>query len=479
MTYLRKTKIICTIGPASGSTGLIEDLVKSGMDVARINFSHGSHIEHEAVITNIRNTGKLLKREIPIIADLCGPKVRVGKLEKEVILKKDDTVQLSSDRSISSGNIVLQITYEKLYQDVETGDRVLINDGLIELVVTGKRDGSVYCKVINGGVVQSNKGVNLPDSELSTPSLTEKDKADIDFALQHNLDFLALSFVRSSDDILYLREYLKTRGSSIPIIAKIEKPQAIDDLDEIIRHSDLIMIARGDLGVEMNAYEVPILQKEIIRKCLILSKPVITATQMLESMINNPRSTRAEASDVANAVFDGTDTVMLSGETSIGSYPVQAVRVMHSILLRAEQTDYFIAPLQEEETLIDDPKLAINLSSAACRIAQAIKAAAIIAVTKTGRTARFLAKQRTKTPILAFSPNPKTVTELKLCWGVESVLLETCDCNKDILIEAKEIAIRKGFIAENDLIVFVSGSPILETDEINMIRVEKVMSNNP
>ncbi len=470
----RKTKVICTIGPSTKRKDDIVCLVENGMNIARINFSHGNHKEHHNLIINIREAAASLGKTVPIIGDLCGPKIRIGKLDNEVLLKEDDHVVLVSGLNrVSFDYQSLSVNYDKLNQDVNAGDSVLIDDGLIDLIIVDKNESGILCKVIEGGTVRSNKGVNFPDSILSVPSLTDKDKKDLDFAIENKLDYIALSFVRNSEDIIELRQYMAEKDYNAPIIAKIEKPQAIEDIDRIIEKSEIIMIARGDLGVEMNAYEVPILQKEIIRKCLVYNKPVITATQMLESMINHPRCTRAEASDVANAVFDGTDTVMLSGETSIGSYPITAVKIMHSILLRAENTDYLRLNLLDDQTIIVNTQLAIDLSKAACRIAQDIKAAIIIAMTKTGRTARFLSKYRTKTPILAFTPNKTTMPILCMTWGVEGVLIDSFDVTDKILSQAKAYALGKKLINKEELIVFVTGSPILVTNEINMIKIEK------
>lgn len=474
MNAKSKTKIVCTIGPSTKEKEVIISLVQNGMNVARLNFSHGNYAEHKEMIINIREVAETLKKEIPIIADLGGPKVRIGKLETEISLVEDEIVVISSNGSARSPHKILPVTYENIYDDIDPGDAVLIDDGMIELTVTSKSNNKIYCRVVIGGLVKPGKGVNFPDSPLSTPSLTEKDKKDIEFALEYKLDFFALSFVRNSNDILHLKQFLSENDSSIPVIAKIEKPQAVRDIDQIIKNSDMIMIARGDLGVEMNAYEVPILQKAIIRKCLLYNKPVITATQMLESMINNPRSTRAEASDVANAVFDGSDAVMLSGETSIGKYPVAAVKTMHSILLRAENTDYIVPNLLDNGRIIDDVQFAIELSKAACKVAVETNASLIMAMTKSGRTARYLSKYRTKTPILAFSPNRNTITKLHLSWGVEGVLINSFGNTDEILAQTKEYALEHGFIRKNEIIVFVLGSPMLETEEINMIKIDRV-----
>ncbi len=474
MNRKSKTKIICTIGPSTKKKETIVSLVENGMSVARLNFSHGTYNEHNELISNIKEAARQSDIIIPIIGDLGGPKVRIGKIDGTITLEKDEIVTIARQGTSSSCIKRLPINYDNLDNDVENGDRVLIDDGLIELIITEKKADAIYCRVLEGGTVKSDKGVNFPDTSLSTPSLTDKDKEDIEFALDKRLDFFALSFVRNSKDIHELRTYLSDRESDIPIIAKIEKPQAIQDIEQIIKTSDMIMIARGDLGVEMDAFEVPILQKEIIRKCLTHNKPVITATQMLESMINNPRSTRAEASDVANAVFDGTYVVMLSGETSIGSHPVAAVKVMHSILVRAEQTEYIVPDLYNLNNMSNNSKFANELSKAACRVAKETHASAIIAMTRTGRTARYLAKYRTHTPIIAFSPYEKTVTNLSLTWGVEAVTIDAFGKIDETLEQAKKLAVDRGYIEKGDVIILVAGNPLVETEEINMIKIENV-----
>ncbi len=471
---VRKTKIICTIGPATKREDTIISLIKNGMNVARLNFSHGDYSEHEELINNIRSAAETVGKEIPIIGDLGGPKVRVGELADDIMLIQGEIVLVSYERIHNINHKNLPVNYERFARDVKVGDRVLIDDGLIKLKIIKIEDDRIFCEVIDGGRVSSRKGVNLPDSTLSIECLTAKDRDDIEFALDQKLDFLALSFVRNSSDIEKLRSYLSTKSSPLPIIAKIEKPEAIRDIENIIKTSDMIMIARGDLGVEMSPYEVPILQKEIIRKCLFFKKPVITATQMLESMIHNPRSTRAEASDIANALFDGTDAVMLSGETSIGQYPEAAVKTMHSILLRAEKTDYIFSPLFNGEQYLENSQFAINLSRAACWIAKETRSTAILAMTKTGRTARLLSGYRTATPIIAFSPHKSTVTALKLNWGVESVLIDSFSNTDENLAQAKEYALQKGVVKKGDTILYIVGDPIEETEEINMIKIEKV-----
>lgn len=476
MLQQRKTKIICTIGPSSDSLDKLKELIAAGMNIARLNFSHGSHAVHRQTIANIREASRQMSLPIPIIGDLCGPKIRIGKLEQEIPVFSGEYILLTSAGNLTTvtDEKILPVKFSNLYRDINIEERILIDDGLIELQAVEKSETGIRCRVLQGGRVKSQKGVNFPDSTLTLPSLTDKDLEDIDFAVENGIEYLALSFLRSSKDVMDLIEILKSKNHRLPIIAKIEKPQAIADIDNIIDCSDAIMIARGDLGVEMSAYEVPILQKQIIRKCLLYNRPVITATQMLESMISNARCTRAEASDVANAVFDGTDAVMLSGETSVGKHPVNTVRTMHSILSRAENTEYLNINLFDGLPLIEKSQLAIDLSKAACRIAQDSGASFIVAMTKTGRTAHFLSKYRIKTPIIAFTPNRQTLPMLQLTWGVQGVLIDSFGPTDEILNQAKAYLLQQKIVEKEKLIVFVTGTPMLETNEINMIKIDKV-----
>jgi pyruvate kinase len=332
-TDFAKTKIIGTIGPAINNPKMIVQLLNEGMDVARLNFSHASHEEHAENIRVIREASKNAGIPIAILADLCGPKIRLGLIEEPIEIVSGETIAISTrPEAYSSKYKMIPTDYTELASDVKPGDRILMDDGLLQVVVRENSGDDVICEVIDGGLVKSRKGMNLPNVNISVSAITEKDRKDLDFIVTQDIDFIALSFVRSRDDVRELRWLMKERGKSLPIIAKIEKPEAIDDIDAIIKETDMIMVARGDLGVEMPPQDVPVLQKMIIQKCVEANKPVITATQMLESMITNPRPTRAESSDVANAVFDGTDAVMLSGETSVGKYPLNAVRIMEQII---------------------------------------------------------------------------------------------------------------------------------------------------
>ena len=466
-----KTKIICTIGPATSSIEHIIKLARAGMNVARLNFSHGTHEEHKQYIGNIRIASKKLGCHIPIFADLSGPKLRIGNIEKEFEVVRDDMLIITTESIIGSRKKI-SISYSKLPQDVKEGDVIFIDDGYISLEVKDIIGNEVHCIVTNGGIIRSRKGVNLPGVKISTPTITEKDMKDIDFALQQDIDFFALSFVRSYHDIDALREILLQKNAHNPIIAKIEKPEAIEDIDEIISHSDAVMIARGDLGVEMPTEEVPLLQKRIIEKCQNASTPVITATQMLESMVENSLPTRAEASDVANAVFDGTDAVMLSAETSIGKHPEAAVAMMKKIVFRSEREcnpnpELFSSSFRTSQ-------FAIDLSKAACAIAQDTNAAAIFAITKTGRTARHLSKFRVNTPIYAFTENERTMNFLQLVWGVSCYYLKNLEETDSTLHKVKEFAIEQHLIEKDSIMVFVAGIPLQTSTEVNMIKLDKV-----
>ncbi len=467
-----KTKIICTIGPASMSVENLILLVNAGMDVARLNFSHGSYEEHLKVIDNIKEASNALGQPIPILMDLCGPKLRTGIVEPDTILEEGNRILITTDEIIGNKQKIYT-NYKNLLKDVKPGNFILIDDGLIKLRAEKVSSDGVECEIIHGGLLKSKKGINLPGVNLSIPSITEKDIADLEFGLQHGIDFVALSFVRHHKDILELKNIMSKKGVMKPIIAKIEKPEAISDINAIIRDSDMVMVARGDLGVEMNTEEVPLLQKMIIEKCNYYGRPVITATQMLESMVSNPRPTRAEASDVANAVLDGTDAVMLSAETSVGQFPVHAVTIMDSIARKIEEKRRpirdFTAVIKEEEFNLVD-----KISKNACVLANEIKATAILVITKTGRTARFLSRYRPNTPIIAFTDNFDVLKQLNLVWGVKAERIPGISDTDTTLNDTKNLAKQLGYIDPGETIVFVAGIPIKESNIINMIKIDKI-----
>ena len=471
-TNFAKTKIIGTIGPASGNSEVLKKLINAGMDIARLNFSHGTYKDHETSITNILKASEETGSPLPILLDLCGPKIRIGTLKEEFYLNSGDTIIISTDELIGTKEKISTI-YKNLPNDVNPGDNILIDDGLIKLKVLKTNSTEVTCKVIDEGLLKSKKGINLPGVAISSPTITEKDRKDIEFGLNHDIDFFALSFVRSADDIKELKTIIKAGGKEIPVIAKIEKPEAIENIDAILQETDLIMVARGDLGVEMKTEEVPILQKMLIEKANKYNKPVITATQMLESMIENSRPTRAEASDVANAVFDGTDAVMLSAETSVGKRPVETVRIMDTIIRAAEQR---VNPLnslflRRSDTAKDQ---ASNICRAAGLLAENSKAAAIIVITKTGRTAQVLSRYRINIPIIAFTENYSVVKKLNIIWGVQGELIDKVLDTDFTLKKTRDLALKLGYVKHGDSVIYIAGIPLIESSQTNMIKMEKI-----
>lgn len=467
---LAKTKILSTIGPASDSEEKLTQLIYAGVDALRLNFSHGSYEYFEKLIARINNVKSNLALPIPIMQDLQGPKIRVGELTNpEIYLTAGNLIQITNKYILGTEKII-STSYKELLVDAEIGDRILIDDGMISLEVKQKKADSLLCEIIEGGILKPRKGMNLPGMKLSTPSLTEKDYQDLEFGLKHNVNFIALSFVRKPEDILELKEWLRKNDSTIPVIAKIEKKEAVDNFDEILKAADGIMVARGDLGVELHPQDVPIIQKQIIRTCNSVGKLVITATQMFESMVNNPVPTRAEASDVANAVWDGTDVVMLSAETSIGKYPVEAVRIMNRILLKTEKhRDYKIQTSYKiPEAIVDN--LFDSLGRSTSTIAEQVKAACIVVFTNHGRKARVISKFRPDSPIIAISNNYDTLNNLNLYWGIFPHYLEDSSEEEKAIESATKILKDNGFVKEGDVVIFTSGAPYNEQGRENWMR---------
>lgn len=470
-----RTKIICTIGPASQCIDRLMDLIDAGMDVARLNFSHGTHEDHLVTINNVREASRQAGEHIGILQDLCGPKIRTGRLRNKTIeLKAGEDFTFTIDEIIGDEHRVTT-TYQALPIDVKVGDNILLDDGRIRLQVRSKTEQDVTCIVVNGGILGEHKGMNLPGVAVSSPSLTIKDIEDLKFGLAHGVDYVALSFVRTVDDIRQLRKVIEQSTSDrIPIIAKIEKGEAIETIDNIIAEVDAVMVARGDLGVEMMPEDVPILQKMIIRKCNKVGIPVIIATQMLESMIENPRPTRAEASDVANAVLDGADAVMLSAETSVGKYPVEAVQTMDQIICRAERQEcdqLFItqAPAELPKDVFD------AIAHAACVLAQQVKATAIVIITHSGSTALRISKYRPQSRIIAITEDEKILRRLNLVWGVRGTVIQGYIHDTDkALIKVTERLKVEGYIKQGDFIVFTAGLPLMEKGTTDTIKVERV-----
>ena len=465
-----KTKILATLGPATATRDKIEALINAGCDAFRLNFSHGSLEDFEEIFNFINEICVEKSLPIPILVDLQGPKIRIGELSRpEIDIESGNTIELTNENILGTAEKIYT-SYKNLPNDAQIGETILIDDGLIRLKVKEKKKESVICEVIVGGKLKPKKGMNLPGMKLSTPSVTEKDFENLEFALKHRVDFIALSFVREAKDILNLRSWLKAKGFEKPIIAKIEKPEAIENFDSIMAEADGIMVARGDLGVELEPQLVPVFQKQIISKCNSVGKLVITATQMLESMINNPVPTRAEASDVANAVWDGTDVVMLSGETSVGKYPIEAVKIMNSILLTTEAQSTF-----KQEINFDIPKdltdnLFDSMAHAHKNISEQIGATAIVIFTHFGRKAKSTAKFRPNATIFAFSDSFDACNMLNLQWGIRPLYLESIDDENAAVETSMNILLQKGFISKGDLLIFTSGRPHLDKDRISWMR---------
>ncbi len=468
----RKTKIVCTLGPASNSEQKIRNLIDAGADVFRLNFSHGTHEEHARHIEIIRHLEEVTRKRFAIVQDLQGPKIRVGQIKGTMTLTNGDVVTLTTDEVIGT-NGTIPVTYPGIVKDVKVGDRILMDDGLLELKAKSLSGKNIKCEVVNGGPLTSHKGINLPGVNVSIPSLTEKDLDDLRFGLKSGVDFIALSFVRHASDVSELRKILEGLNGGQGIIAKIEKPEAVDEIDSIIEASDAIMVARGDLGVEVPIEEVPILQKSIILKCNEYGKPVITATQMLDSMIREPRPTRAEATDVANAVFDGTDAVMLSGETSAGNFPVEAVKTMVSIVKMAESNLGLVERKLNYKTVRDDFTDAI--AEAACSLAGFVDASFIVPITNTGTTARALSKYRPQVPIYALTESVDVVRKLLLIWGVFPIEVGSLSDTDAMLTQVSSILKSSALVSPGDTYVLTAGTPLLARGTTNTLRIERIV----
>ena len=481
---MRKTKIICTLGPSTDQEGVLRELVANGMNVARFNFSHGDHEEQLGRLQMLQKLRKELKRPVAALLDTKGPEIRLRDFtDGKVELKDGQTFTLTTDEIMGDAKRV-SITYKNLPEDVKPGDRILIDDGLIgmevkEIKVTsgakadkdGNKPKDIICQVLNGGVISNRKGVNVPNVELSMPYISEKDYGDIVFAVEHDYDFIAASFVRTADDVLAIRKILAEKGGEdINIIAKIENMQGVNNIEEIIRVSDGIMIARGDMGVEIPLEDVPVIQKEIIKKARDAGKQVITATQMLDSMIKNPRPTRAEATDVANAIYDGTSAIMLSGETAAGLYPVEALKTMVKIAIRTEQDIDYKGRFEAGKYQVKG-NITNAISHATCTTALDLNAAAIITVTKLGGTARMVSKYRPSCPIIGGSPNEYVCRQLNLSWGVIPVKLENQEKTDDLFDHAVDSAMKKGLLKQGDLTVITAGLPLGVPGTTNLIKV--------
>jgi pyruvate kinase len=468
---INRTKIIATIGPASSSKSVIKSLIRSGANVLRLNFSHGSHEDHLNRIRMIRSISKEFDHPIGILLDLQGPKIRIGEVKEGAVhLKVGQKLTITTQKILGSSQKI-STSYQNLPKDVKKGDVILMDDGNIELKVIDQQEEEVVTQVLHGGILKSKKGINLPDTNVSVPSMTEKDLNDLAFGLMHHVDWVALSFVRKAEDIKELRDIIYRKGKWSKIIAKIEKPEAVENIDSIIEASDGLMVARGDLGVEIPMEKVPLIQKQIVRKCNVAAKPVIVATQMLESMIQNPRPTRAEASDVANAIMDGADAVMLSGETAAGNYPALAVRSMARIIKSVEDhTDWIFDKNYENEkdsdTFYNDRVLAT-----ACQLAEDTHARVITGMTVTGYTAFNISSHRPRASIIIFTGNKTLLSQLALVWGVRAYYYEKFESTDDALNDIQEFLIKNELIKQGDVYIITGTIPVSSRKRTNTVRL--------
>ena len=466
-----KTKVLATVGPACNTYDRLLALVQEGVDAFRLNFSHGAHEEHLEVINHVREINRQYRTNVSLVQDLQGPKIRLGDVENGgVEIKEGQEILLRCDGSLSTAKQLATI-YTELAKDVKPGDAILLDDGKLELkVIETDKDCEVRASVVYGGVVKPRKGINLPDSRVSAPSLTEKDLRDLHFGLDHDIEWIALSFVRRVEDINEIKRIIKERGKDTRVIAKIEKPEAIENIDEIIEATDAIMVARGDLGVEVGMEKVPMIQKMVVEKCNKAAKPVIIATQMMESMITNPRPTRAETNDVANAVIDGADTLMLSAETAVGAYPIETIRSMNLTIQTVEQNsdifnkNFIINP--HADTFCND-----SLVANACNLARDTNAKAIIGMTKSGYTAFQIAKHRPKSDIFIFTENPRLLTTLNLVWGVRGFFYDKFESTDTTIADIKQTLLDSGHITKGDVFINTASMPINEQKRTNMIKL--------
>jgi pyruvate kinase len=471
----RRTKIVATVGPASEDEAMLLALMEAGADVFRLNFSHGDQASKAVLIQRIRELSRRRQRAVAILGDLQGPKIRTGLMEGGVLkLEAGEEVTITT-REVRGAGRLIPTTFRELPRDVHSGDRILLDDGLMELAVLEVADTDIRCRVVVGGLLKDRKGINLPGTAVSAPALTEKDREDLAFCLREGVDWVALSFVRSVADVLELKDLIFSQKGDLQVIAKIEKPQAVDDFDAILEAADGIMVARGDLGVEMSPEKVPLIQKMIIRKCNEAGKPVITATQMLESMIEHPRPTRAETSDVANAILDGTDAVMLSAETASGKYPVEAVSLMVRVARDVEGD-----PILKSKVFHPIPevrgyrRLSEAISQAACRVAESSDAAAILAFTQTGSTAAMVAKYRPALPIYAVTPSQAVRRRLALYAGVRSLRVDIEGDTEAQIRSVEEAVLAATSLKKGDVVVITMGSPVSAPGTTNLMKVHRL-----
>ncbi len=475
VTAFRRNKIVATIGPASDSREQLLALMEAGADVFRLNFSHGQHAQLAETITLIRELSSNRRRAVAILGDLQGPKIRTGMMRGDVMTLTAGQSVVVTTADVLGEKGLIPTSYLALPHDVHSGDRILFDDGLLELEVDNIAGNDVHCHVLIGGELKNRKGMNLPGVAVSAPALTEKDLVDLEFCLAQELDYLALSFVRSAADVVQLKELLSQRQASIQVIAKIEKPEAVEAFAEILEVADGIMVARGDLGVEINSEKVPLIQKHIIRQCNLAGKPVITATQMLESMVHSPRPTRAETSDVANAILDGTDAVMLSAETASGKYPCEAVQMMVRVAVDVERdpqlNEQFFHPLSEQSGYRSLPEA---IGQAACKVAESVGAAAILAFTQTGSTAALVAKSRPQMPVYAVTPSQAVRRRMALYAGVRSIRVDIEGDTEAQIRSVDAAVVEAGVLNKGDVVVITMGSPLSDPGTTNLLKIHQL-----
>ena len=470
---IKRTKIVCTLGPASQSEEVLRELILNGLNVCRFNFSHGSHEEHKGRIDMVKKVREELNKPIAILLDTKGPEIRTGNFaDPEVLLEEGSEFTITMDEVVGTKEICT-VSYKGLADDVKEGDTILIDDGLVGLRVKSVENGNIKCIVENSGIVKNHKGVNVPGVKINLPAITPKDVSDIEFGIREGIDMIAASFVRKASDVLAIREILeKNNAGDVLILSKIENQEGVENIDEILQVSDGIMVARGDLGVEIPTEEIPIVQKMIIKKCNELAKPVITATQMLDSMIRNPRPTRAEVTDVANAIYDGTDAIMLSGETAAGKYPVEAVKVMASIAKRIEQTLDYDRMLKEKGS--KNVTVTDAISHATCTTAVDLNASAIITSTSSGYTAKMVSKFRPQAPIIAATSNEAVMRRLALTWGVCPIKSALAGNTDEVIEKSIEASIESGYVKNGELVVITAGVPVGVSGTTNLIKVHVI-----
>ena len=473
MNNIKRTKIVCTLGPSTDKEEVLRELIKNGLNVARMNFSHGSHEEHKKRIDLVKKIREELNQPTGILLDTKGPEIRTGQFELPEVFLEDGQTFTITMKDVMGNQDMCTVSYKDLAKDVKPGNTILIDDGLVGLTVKEINGDDIVCEVQNSGIVKNHKGVNVPGVKVNLPAITEKDRSDILFGIEQGIDFIAASFVRKVSDVLAIREILEENNATdIKIISKIENQEGVDNLDEIIAVSDGIMVARGDLGVEIPTEEIPIVQKLMIKKCNEAGKPVITATQMLDSMMRNPRPTRAEVTDVANAIYDGTDAIMLSGETAAGKYPVEAVKTMAQIAKRTEETVDYNKSLRNKKSSVADVTDAI--SYATCTTAMDLKAKAILSSTSSGHTARMVSKFRPDCPIVAATSKDRVMRQLSLTWGVLPIKRKMSKTTDEVISNAIEAAKAADYVKCEDLVVVTAGVATGVSGTTNLIKVEIV-----